>query len=475
VTSIRRLGALTLAAPLAVGITAFAPVAAAQAAGSGVKSPAANAVITDGATTTVTAHLDLLATGDLYVRGPGSTDRKIAGGIGPRDISASVRISRNGAYVATLKGLLGTIDQQTFYVRVPPARPDGVDATVSARKLVVRWDRGNEPDLTGYDVFLGGAEVRHGTPGGLCAEDVCSTALSLPSSGGNTTVGVRARRSTGTGGTVASGISTASVVVPSPIETSAARAPGALALPSQSAQPLLPLPGRSPLSLPTVAPNGQQPGFQYPTPGPQVADPVVGANTSSDSASSPRRWAKSVALALILLVAAAHLGAWTRRLRLAEGAGPEPAAARANSRRKTHVSPADTERARGSGAGTPGPRPATAAGGASAGAVRAAGPATAGSAGDRPQTGQGGGRPGSGRLIDAKGTVIDAAALLGAKDGPAPAEREPADGTSSPAVLAATAPTRATADDGTAHPQRSKPGRPGPRRAGGYRGRRRAD
>ncbi|HEX6471442.1 MAG TPA: hypothetical protein VF069_20240 [Streptosporangiaceae bacterium] len=438
-TSIRRLGALTLAAPLAVGITAFTPVAAAQAAGSGIKSPADNAVITDGATTTVTAHLALLATGDLYVRGPGSADRKIAGGIGPRDISGSVSISRNGAYVATLKGLLGTIDQQTFYVRIPPARPAGVDAGVSARKLVVRWDRGNEPDLTGYDVFLGGTEVRHGTPGGLCAGEVCSTSLSLPGSGGHTSVGVRARRSTGTGGTVASGISTTSVVLPSPVTTSAV-APTPGALPSQSAQPLLPLTGKSPLSLPTVAPNGRQPGFQYPTPGPQVAEPVVGTNTSSESASSPLRWAKSVALALVLLVAAAHLGAWTRRLRLAQGAAMEPATA--------------------TGKATPAKR----------------GPQTGGTAGLARQRTHGAVPAVSGRLIDAKGSAVDAAALLGTsgtsdRSSPEPAD-EPPDDLSTVMAASATASTH----EGKARARQPKvDNRSDPRRSGGYRGRRRAD
>src|SRR5262245_56213033 len=148
VTSIRRLRALTLAVSLTAGVVAFGHGAVAQAAGSGIASPPGNAVITHGATTTVAAHLDLLVTGHLYVRGPGSGDQRIGGGIGPRDVSGSVNIGRNGAYVVTLKGLLGTIDQQTFYVRVAPARPDGVDAAVSDHKLVVRWDRGHEPDLT---------------------------------------------------------------------------------------------------------------------------------------------------------------------------------------------------------------------------------------------------------------------------------------------------------------------------------------
>jgi hypothetical protein len=424
VTSIRSLGALAI--PLAVGVVAFGPGAQAQAAGSAIKSPAANAVITSGSTTRVAAHLDLLVTGDLYVRGPGG-DRKIGGGVGPKDISGSVGIGRNGAYVVTLKGLLGTIDQRTFYVRVPPARPSGVQASISDHKLVVRWERGTEPDLTGYDVLVGGARQRQGSLGALCSGEVCSTALSLPASG-RADVGVRARRSTGTGGTVSSGSATTSVVVPgSPTEFAGGGGPAAL--PSQTSNPLLPLPGRSPLSLPTVAPDGAVPGFQYPTPGPQVADPAVGPAAEKAASTGRFRGVKSVALALILLVVAAHLGAWTRRLRLAQGAESASAGVR---------------RASG-GDGPPEPK----AGGTSAPARRA----------DEP----GADRPATGRLIDAKGTVVDAA-LLRRPESPRPSAATPP----SASVMAATA--AAAAQDGKARSRRSPA-----RRSPAYRGRRRAD
>ncbi len=480
-TSIRRLGAL--AVPLAVGVVAFGPGAAAQAAGSGIKSPAGDAVITSGSTTTVTAHLDLLATGDLYVRGPGTGgDRKIAGGIGPRDISNSVNISRNGAYVVTLKGLLGTIDQRTFHVRVPPARPSGVDASVSEHKLVIRWDRGDESDLTGYDVLVGGKQTRQGSLGALCAGDVCSTALSLPASAGRVDTGVRARRSNGTGGTIASGPSTASVVLPGSVALSGGRVPSA-GLPSRPVNPLLPLPGRSPLSLPTVAPDGAAPGFQYPTPGPQVADPATNPGAQKASSSiSLFQWGKSVALALILLVVAAHLGAWTRRLRLAQASPAESAtagAARSRARRR-RSSPTDPERGRGSGDDRDPPGPQKAEDKTSVNAAQAPGSVLPAD-GPRPG-GRATARPASGRFIDAKGSVADAT-LLSMNGGPPRSVAEPADdsaddsaGDPSPSgVVAATARAGSAAQDGKARAQHSKAGRSHARRSAGYRGRRRAD
>jgi hypothetical protein len=454
VTSIRRFGAL--AVPLAVGLIAFGPGATAQAARSGITSPGSNAIITSGSTTTVTAHVDLLGTGTLYVRGPGTGgDRKIGSGVGPKDISGSVGIRRNGAYVATLKGLLGTLDQRTFYVRVPPARPSGVDASLSEHKLVVRWDRGHESDLTGYDVFAGGTRKRQGSPGALCAGDVCSTALSLPAVGGRVEVGVRARRSNGTGGTVTSGLSTTSVTLPVATAFSGpgGRAPARLPSATASANPLLPLPGRSPLSLPTVAPDGQAAGFQYPTPGPQVANPATAPKAEKASSAGPMRWGKSVALALILLIVAAHLGAWTRRLRLAQAAESSPdGAARSPARRNRRN---QTERAPAPAPGSPvrpveGPHP----GGPSTGGAR------------------------SGRLIDAKGTVANPALLnMHGDTRPAPAaSADDADDAPSAGVVAATARAGAPAQgDGKTRSQHSKASGSRARRSAGYRGRRRAD
>lgn len=331
-TRIRKLGALTLAIPLAAGIVAFGPSTAAQAEGTGIKSPAGKAVITSGSSATVTAHLALLAIDRLYVRGPGFSDRQIASGTGPKDISGTVGIARNGAYVATLKDLLGTtVDQRTFYVRVPPARPTGVDTSVSEHKLVVQWARGDESDLSGYQVLVGGKAARTGSVGGLCGGKVCSTALSLPASGGRVEVGVRALRPDGLGGKVPSKLATAFALLPGSGALPSAR--GLSGVPPHT-DPLLPLQGRSPLTLPRVAPNGQTPGFQYPAPAPQIANPADDAQGENASATSPLQWGKSLAIALILLVLAAHLGMWTRRQRLAQAAASATNGGQPNPERK---------------------------------------------------------------------------------------------------------------------------------------------
>ena len=466
VTRIRKLGALALAAPLAVGFVAFGPGTAARAEGSGIKRPANKAVITEGSTTTVTAHLDLLAVGRLFVDGPGSGgERQIASGTGPRDISDTISISRNGVYVVTLKGLLGgTIDRQTFSVRVPPARPSGVDAGLSGSKLVVRWEAGSESDLTGYDVFVGGNRARRGSTGALCAVDVCSTALSVPSSGRRAEVGVRARRPDGRGGTVASQMSTDSVLLPVSTPPGRRGTRGVDGLPPRSANPLLPLAGRSPLTLPTVAPDGATPGFQYPTPAPQVATPpTAGPNASNASSADLARWGKSVASALILLVVAAHLGMWTRRMRLAqaaaESAGAIPDAGRRGrtkrERRTRADEPVKVHAAEAATATSP-------SGGAAPAAPARPAPV----------------RPASGPLIDAKGPMANAA-FLGAGKSSARSTPEPADDAATagavptPAAGAVPGP-RAAAQDVTAHTQHAKAKRSA-RHSAGYRGRRRAD
>jgi hypothetical protein len=466
VTRIRKLGAVTLAAPLAFGFVAFGPGAAAQAEGTGITSPADKAVITKGTTATVSAHLNLLTVGRLYVDRPGSGgEQRIAGGTGPRDISNAVDITRNGVYAVKLKGLLGeTIDQQTFSVRVPPARPSGVDAGLSGHKLVVRWDRGGESDITGYDVFVGGERARQGTTGALCAEEICSTALSVPASGGRTEVGVRAHRPDGRGRTIASKPSTASVLLP--VSTPPASR-GLRGLPPASANPLLPLHDRSPLTLPTVAPNGATPGFQYPAPAPQVATPpAAAANAQNASSATLVEWGKSVAIALILLVVAAHLGMWTRRMRLAQAAAEPAGAISGGSRTRTkreHEIQGD------------GPDSASTTG-----------------ASNRPPA-RGAVWPSSGPLIDAKGPVADAMILStggsSARSIPDPADIAVPDGArpvggvldetaaagAVPASVAGAGPrTRASAQDVNARTQHVKAKRSA-RHSAGYRGRRRAD
>jgi hypothetical protein len=98
---------------------------------------------------------------------------------------------------------------------------------------------------------------------------------------------------------------------------------------------LKPLNGSSPFSLPSVAPEGSDPGFAYPSPDPQIASPPAKPLARNVSETTPIRWGQSVALALVLLMLSAHLGMLSRRQRLAT-AGARPArGGRAAVRKKT--------------------------------------------------------------------------------------------------------------------------------------------
>ena len=68
----------------------------------------------------------------------------------------SGRPAANGTHTIRLRGTSSTVEK-TFTMRVPPRKPTGVNATKTGdRQITVRWDRGNEPDLAGYDLFTNG-------------------------------------------------------------------------------------------------------------------------------------------------------------------------------------------------------------------------------------------------------------------------------------------------------------------------------
>ncbi len=84
-------------------------------------------------------------------------------------------------------------------------------------------------------------------------------------------------------------------------------------MPSAST-PLTPFNNESPVTLPSVQPDGATPGFTYPAP--QIA--TDSPKAQNIAATDRLQWGKSVGIALILLIVAAHLGTWTRRLRVAQ-------------------------------------------------------------------------------------------------------------------------------------------------------------
>ncbi|NKZ03195.1 hypothetical protein [Actinomadura latina] len=317
-TIIRRIGAVALAAPLAMSFPVLG-VLPAQAATTSVITPANGAVITSGSQLTAKAHFDFAITMQLRVEGPGIGDRFLAEHGLSGDMTGTFPITRNGRYKVYLKGQqTGHIyDSNSFTVRIAPAAPTGVSASVSGGKLVVKWNRGLEDDLTGYALSGSGVKGKSGSLGSLCQGTSCSTTLSLSRSSGAVSVGVRARRSTGTGGSLYSSTSSATATVGG----GSGSLPGGTApsLPSNSSvpsasTPLTPFNNESPVTLPSVQPDGATPGFAYPAP--QIA--TDSPKAQNVAATDRLQWGKSVGIALILLIVAAHLGTWTRRLRVVQ-------------------------------------------------------------------------------------------------------------------------------------------------------------
>ncbi|HEU5025228.1 MAG TPA: hypothetical protein VFV01_09945 [Spirillospora sp.] len=315
-TIIRRIGAVALAAPLAMSLPVLGALPA-DAATTAVISPANGAVITSGSSVTVKAHYDFALKMQLRVDGPGIGDTFLKESSWAGDLSAPLELRRNGKYKAYLKGsITGQIyDSNTFTVRIAPAAPTGVSASVSGSKVVVKWNRGYEDDLLGYSLSGSGVGSKSGSLGTLCSGTNCSASLSLTRSSGSVSVAVKARRSTGTGGSLYSSPATASAVAGGATgglpTGSAPSLPTGTSGPGTST-PLTPFNNESPVTLPSVQPDGATPGLTYPAP--QIAtDAPKAVNVA---ATDRLQWGKSVGIALILLIVAAHLGTWTRRLRV---------------------------------------------------------------------------------------------------------------------------------------------------------------
>lgn len=132
-TIIRRIGAVAIAAPLAMSFPVLAAPSA-QAAATSVITPEDGAVITSGSELTARAHFDFALTMQLWVDGPGIGNtflqqKSLAG-----DLTGTFPIRQNGRYRVYLKGKqTGHIyDSNTFTVRIAPAAPTGVSAQVGA-------------------------------------------------------------------------------------------------------------------------------------------------------------------------------------------------------------------------------------------------------------------------------------------------------------------------------------------------------
>ena len=158
-----------------------------------------------------------------------------------------------------------------FTVRIAPQRPHGVAAAArSAREVEVSWQRGAEPDLTGFAVFEGEAVVKDSLGLGVCDGATCRTVIDYGAERpGRHSYVVRSYRSTGPGSSETLGSpdseSASATLTASPPPPSAAPAPGE------------PGPDASPGAAPGAGGSGSS--------GPGTASP--GSGTGPGSAPGP--------------------------------------------------------------------------------------------------------------------------------------------------------------------------------------------
>jgi len=334
---IRRLGALLIATPVATGVILTGGPGSASAIWGQVTAPADGALITSGAQVTAQARYSGISM-QLRVTVPGGGDQFLTSGGGSGTLSAPISIGVNGKYTVRLMGSLTkhVYDSNTFTVRIPPAAPSGVSAQASGNTLTVSWNLGLEDDLTGYKVSAGQYGSASGSTATFCSGTTCTKKFTIPAgSTGSATVSVRAVRSNGTGGTITSSPTSRTVQLAGPAASGGGATGGGNTgggntgggaisvgnlppVPGSGTEsggtPLTPFNEQSPVTLPNVQPEGATPGFAYPEP------VVAGQNAGGPDPNALARlqWGKSIALALILLVIAAHLGTWTRRMRVAQ-------------------------------------------------------------------------------------------------------------------------------------------------------------
>lgn len=378
--AVRKRAGGALVAPLVVGLVIGAPAVPAFAA-TEITAPSDGAVVTGGSSVLITASLDLLESGALELRGPeddgfhrvDTSFHTVDKESGQLQYRLDVRSAPNGTYTVHLTSqlLLAQGDgEHTFKLRVPPQPPEDLTAKVNeSRAVLLRWKRGPEPDLAGYDVLSStGDKLSSLSVGSACDGGSCAAMLDAPAGSAGEQVGfaVRARRHTApsSNATVSSAPSKVVTQVPAPAPTvssspnpSSAATPsdggtspgsagsGGGGLPAERPVPrhalpdLQPLASTSRLSLPDVTGAGSAgrnlPQLGNPAQKLAPSGPLGTSATSSNNSASgpmtitamdPMQWWKTVALGLVLLLVTAHFGTWTRRRR--------PASARSGQRRE---------------------------------------------------------------------------------------------------------------------------------------------
>ncbi|WP_167530230.1 hypothetical protein [Microbispora hainanensis] len=359
-TRVRRLGTTALIVLAALTCTPMVGAAPANAADAEILSPADGEVVKSSGAVAVSAKTDWYQISmALYVEGPSASRQKIASGGANQTISGAFDPGNapNGTFTVSLFGEVThkTYATSTFVLSRPPEAPSGVGAQLkNPSTVLVRWAKGAEPDLQSYEI----TSVKARKSGSVSADSACSgstcqTSLALPAGmgGQKVDVSVRAFRSDGTGGTVASQRSAAAyVIVPKP-KASPSPSPKPSKKPGQSAAKP---PAQTPKTHRSAAVPNPEPALPKDTTRPKDTELTLPeANGGSDQtepvvvpekADDPKMTAQSsflplgglsfgvyVALAVVLLLTGANLGAWLRRKGLTSDSagggrsgGPEP-------------------------------------------------------------------------------------------------------------------------------------------------------
>ncbi len=366
---------------MALASTPLIGAAPANAADAEILSPADGEVVKSSGAVAVSAQTDWYQVSmALYVEGPSVSRQKIASGGANQTISGSFDPgdAPNGTFTVSLFGEVThkTYATSTFVLSRPPEAPSGVEARLkNPSTILVSWAKGAEPDLQSYEI----TSVKAGKSGSVSADSACSgstcqTSLALPAGmgGQKVDVSVRAFRSDGTGGTVGSQRSAAAyVAVPAPKASpspspSPSRKPGQSTVKSPAAKtpkthqstavpnPEPALPQNTTLPKDTDPPKDTELTLPEANGGSDQTEPVVVPEKTAD----PKMTAQSsflplgglsfgvyVALAVVLLLTGANLGAWLRRKGLTSDSAGEARSGGSQPRPVTGKTGAPTEAA----------------------------------------------------------------------------------------------------------------------------------
>jgi len=181
---------VVLAAPLVVGLVGSSP---AEANGT-ITSPSDQMLYSSPTTVYIRALADGVGKTDLLLTTPGAKSAQTVDSYTPPVVAHNELLTYdlvsapapNGVWTVTVTGT-GTTQtggaKQTFTLKVPPATPAGFSARGSgSRQVAFSWTKGAEPDLTSYTLYDGAGKVLRDaiSPAGACHGSSCSYALTYP-------------------------------------------------------------------------------------------------------------------------------------------------------------------------------------------------------------------------------------------------------------------------------------------------------